>query len=182
MAHRALVAYADGEGFRLHYAHWGEGIADDITPERPFGGRSNRGRERTLPPRLADRFDLAPAGGYGSATRVDPRPLARVGPTDLLAALDATVESLVVVTPTVETRTYVVCPLGLDGGGPLVLVGPTDDAAAVRETLVTLKQRLGERVDAGALDTERARAAIRRTLARYAPVHALDDASFLRTD
>lgn len=179
MAHRALVAYRDGERFHLHYAHWGAQLATAITPTTPLGGRADR---RVPPPdRLAEQLDRE--RGYASATRVDPRPLARdLAPTDVLAAVDDSIESLVVVEPEYETRTYHVCSLDVDGDGPLVLAGPTDAEHRLRQTLVTVKDRLGERVDGGDLDPELARRVVRHTLATQVPVHPLDDASFLSPD
>jgi len=183
MAHRALVAYRDGDRYRLHYAHWGREVAEAITPTTPFGGPADGRRQHPLPGAVAERFGLDPGSGYTSGTRVDPRPLATgIAPASVLAAVDDTIESLVVVDPAFECRTYVVCPLGVDGGGPLVLVGATDETATIRRTLRTVKERLGERVDAGRLSPERARDAVRRTLERHAPVRPLDDASFLRSD
>jgi len=182
MAHRALVAYRDGDGYHLHYAHDGEGVADRITAATPFGGRSEQASTQSPSDPIADRFDIDPSGGYTSPTRVDPHPLARtVEPASVLRAIDATIETLVVVAPDDTTRTYAVCPLGIDGGGPLVVVGPTDDAASVRGTVRDRKERLGAAVGAGRLDAETARRVLRRALARHGAVHSLDDASFLRT-
>jgi hypothetical protein len=182
MAHRALVAYRDGDGYHLHYAHWGRKVAEAITPATPFGGPVDGRRRQSLPGAVAERFGLDPGSGDTSETVVDPRPLATgIATADVLAAVDHTIELLVVVEPGFECRTYAVCPLGVDGGGPLVLAGPTDEAATIRRTLRTGKERLGERVDAGRLSPERARDAVRRALGRHAPVHSLDDASFLRS-
>lgn len=180
MAHRALVAYRDGDSYHLRYAHDGDGVAEQITAATPLGGRSDRTAARSRDAWATDRFDLDPAESYACRTRVDPRPLARrVSPDQMLAAIDLTVETLVVVDADYDCRTYAVCPLGIDGGGPLVVVGPTDDPASIRRTLVEHKERLGQAVDAGDLDTATARRALRRTLAERAPVHTLDDASFL---
>jgi|GEM_PF-3781765 len=182
MAHRALVAYRDGDSYHLHYAHRDDGVADRITAATPLGGRSAQAGARSHEG-LADRFGLDPASGYDCHTRVDPRPLARhVSPDRVLAAIDPSVESLVVVDTDYECRTYAVCPLGIDGGKPLVLVGPTDDATSIRRTLVDQKERLGRAVDAGDLDAATARQVLRRTLARRAPLRERDDASFLPTD
>lgn len=190
MAHRALVAYRDGDRYTLHYAHWGDGLTGTITSETPFGGPVDCQRRGSEPPTghvapdsLAEQLDLAQSDGYAGPTRVDPRPLARdIDPERVLAAIDSTVESLVVVEPDFETGTYAVCQLGINGGEPLVLAGPLDDEVTVRRTLRTVKERLGERVDRGGLDAATARRVVRRTLERTAPVHAPDDASFLRTD
>ncbi|NLV08868.1 hypothetical protein GOC74_02830 [Halomicrobium mukohataei] len=183
MAHRALVAYWDGDGYRLHYAHWGTGLAAAITPETPFGGRRDRSRVPPVPDRIANQFDLASSRDDAVVTRVDPRPLARqLAPADVLAAVDPTIEALVVVGPADETSTYLVCPLGLDGGEPLAVAGPTADEERLRQTLITAKDRLSELVDAGALSPERARRALWETLARLAPLYPIDDASFLRPD
>jgi len=46
--------------------------------------------------------------------------------------------------------------------------------------LAELKDRLGAAVDEGDCDAATARRVLRRTLARWAPVRALGDASFLR--
>jgi hypothetical protein len=182
MAHRALVAYREDDRYRLHYAHWGDGLADAITPRTPFGGRVAADAVQ-VPARLADRLDLDSRGGYTGGTRVQPRALAAdCDPTAVLAAVDSTVESLVVVDPDFTARTYLVCSLDVDGGEPLVVAGPVDDPLASRELLVTAKERLGELVDAGDLPAARARGALRDVLERRVPVYSLDDASFLRTD
>ena len=108
--------------------------------------------------------------------------IADCDPAAVLAAVDSTVESLVVVDPDFTTRTYLVCSLAVDGGGPLVVAGPTDDPVGLRQRLVTATERLGQRVDAGDLSPARARRGLRELLERRVPVHPLDDASFLRAD
>jgi hypothetical protein len=182
MAHRALVAYREGDRYRLHYAHWSDGLGDAITPWTPFGGPTPA-EAAGVPAALADRLDVDVHHRYGAEARVDPRALATdCEPAAVLAAVDDSLDSVVVVGPDFTTRTFFVCSLGVDGGEPLVLAGPTDDPGALRQALVTAKERLGRRVDAGDLSAARARRALRATLARRVPVSPPDDASFLRTD
>lgn len=177
MAHRALVAYRDDDRYHLHYAHRGSGVGATISLATPFGGRED------VDDNLPARFDLDPVDRYVRATRVDPCPLAReVSAERVLAALDRSIESLVVVDWADEVDTYLVCSLGVDGDGPLVVAGPSDDEAALRRTLVTAKDRLGERVDAGRLTEGHAERAVRHILETRVSVHSLDDASFLRTE
>lgn len=184
MGHRALVAYRDPDGtVDLHYAHWGRNLADHITPATPFGGPAERPWPDD-PDAWPDQvLDGDVAGGYeGATTRVDPRPLATgVPPEDVGAAVDPAFESLVVVSPTYETATYLVCSLDVHGDGDeVVLARPDADPASVRARFVAIKSQLSAAVAEGRLDEAAARATLRQALAARADPVDPDDASFLR--
>ncbi|WP_226011998.1 DUF6735 family protein [Halomicrobium salinisoli] len=120
MAHRALVAYRrPPDAYALHYAHWGRGLADAIGPDAPFGGVREVAESDSA---VAERLGVDPSGGYaGPPTRVDSRPLVRrATPEAVLAAVDRSAETLVVVDHDWQTQTYLVCPVGF---------GPADDPA-----------------------------------------------------
>jgi len=182
MAHRTLVAYRTGDTCTLHYAHWGEDLGDAITPTTPFGGPA----ANDDPPNLsavAEQLGFDAVARDGGRTRVETEPLATdVTPDAVLSAIDASIETLVVVEPTYATRTYLVCPLGVDGEGRLVLVGPTDEERGLQRWIQSVKSRLGERVDEGALPAETAQRVLRHALETRAAVHERDDASFLFAD
>lgn len=181
MGHRALVAYArDDDTFDLHYAHWGRNLASDIIETTPFGGPWD-GPDATD---VADHFDVTPRvdASRRQPTRVDPVPFARrVTCEEVLAAVETTIESLVVVSPTYEKTTYLVCSLdpGTDGTD-LVLVRPDDDPEALRTWFVDAKSRLSGAVANGSVTRDAARVRLRRALARRARIYPPDDASFLR--
>lgn len=198
MGHRALVAYRQADGtFTLRYAHWGTDLAAHISPETPFGGVAVPGDVVPDLPAVADRLGVDRRGGYQPPvrTRVDPRPLAtEQSPEAVLDALDATVESLVVVPPSFEARTYLVCSLALDGnaamtdgeqangedGADLVLARPDGDPVSLRSWFVEAKSDLSAAVAAGAVAPGSARDVLRRALAARATARLGDDASFLR--
>lgn len=179
MGHRALVAYRRSDGsYSLHYAHWGRGLGARITADRPFGGPAldvDLGN-------VADRVAVEPRTDFRPPTRVEPRPVAAgVAPAGVLAALDAAYETLVVVSPTYETTTYLVCSLDPTGeGGDLRLVRPEGGREEFRGWFVETKSALSAAVADGSLSREAARTALRRAVADRATVHPADDASFLR--
>lgn len=119
MGHRALVAYARPDGrYDLHYAHWGAErlrLVEEITPERPFGGREPDG-----------------------STAVDPEPVATGIPfgETLDEHLDFLLhEAFYVVSPAREVAAYRTLWFGFGddgtvGNGALVEVpgGPVEDA------------------------------------------------------
>ena len=193
MSHRALVAYRQTDGtFVVRYAHWGRDIAAAVTPATPLGGFT----EWPDPAAVADRLDVERRGGADPpvGTRVDPRVLALdVTAEDVLAAVDATLESLVVVSPSYETTTYLVCSLdpsggatgtgvadGTDGADDTVLARPDGDPESLRSWLVEAKSRLSTAVADGDLTPRSASEGLRRALAARATVCPTDDASFLR--
>ncbi len=198
MGHRALVAYREADGtFTLRYAHWGEDLAAHLSPATPFGGFADPDDAAPEPPAVADRLGLDRRGGYRPPvrTRVDPRPLATGQSAGaVLDALDAGFESLVVVPPSRDARTYLVCSLALDGnaavtngeeadgeqGADLVLARPDGDPESLRSWFVEAKSDLSAAVAAGAVAPGSARTALRRALAARATVRPGDDASFLR--
>lgn len=180
MGHRTLVAYRQTDGtFTLRYAHWGRDLATAIGPKTPLGGPASPPDTATV----ADHLDVDSHGSYAPLiwTRVDPRPLAEeLTAHDVLAAVDANYESLVVVSPAYEITTYLVCSLELTTHGTdLVLANPDDDPEAVRAWFVETKSRLSAAVGSG-LSREAARATLRRALLTRAALYSLDDASFLR--
>lgn len=182
MGHRAVVAYRTGdESLRLHYAHWGGGLADRIDADAPFGGIA----DAPVPAERAADLEIDPAAGYDppTATAVDPRPLATdVDPADAARAVDETVETVVVVSPSFHAETYLVCPLGLggsvaeiddrtdaaDGRGDLVLAGPTDDPASLRRWYLEAASGLDRAVDGGDVPPEVARRILLSGLERRA--------------
>lgn len=189
MAHRALVAYRrPPDAYALHYAHWGTELADAIGPDAPFGGaRESGGSARAV----AERLGVDATGGYDQPpTRVDSNPLIRrATPEAVLAAVDPSVESLVVVDGDWRARTYLVCQVGFgpadapDGSDfDFVLARPDRDPATLREWVVETRSALDAAVARGALTPGAARAAFRRALAARAAVYPADDASFLRAD
>lgn len=187
MAHRALVAYRrPPDAYALHYAHWGTGLADAIGPDAPFGGVRGSIDSTSA---VAERLGVDAAGGYERPpTRVDPRPLLRrASPEAVLAAVDRSVESLVVVDCDYRARTYLVCPVGFgpadapaDAG--FVLARPDGRPAELREWIVEARSALDAAVARDAVEPGAARAAFRRALAAHATVYPADDASFLRAD
>ena len=180
MGHRALVAYRRPDGtFTLRYAQWGRALGAAIGPKTPLGGPA--------PPTGAD--DVATDLGierrneYESplATRVDPRPIA-VGASaaEVLGAVDASHESLVVVSTSLEAEAYLVCSLDpTTMGEDLVLVDPDDDPETLRAWYVETKSLLSTAVADGTLSRESARATLRRALSVQATLYPPDDASFL---
>ena len=185
MGHRALVASRQDDGtFTVRYAHWGRDLAEHLTDATPLGGPVDAPDASGV---LGER-GVDPSGGRRlSGTRVDPTPLVRdADPETVLAALDATFESLVVVSPTGEAETYLVCSLDpATGGDPsatgdLVLARPDGDPESLRAWFVEAKSRLSRAVATGALAPAAARATLRRSLAARATVRPTDDASFLR--
>lgn len=187
MAHRALVAYRrPQDAFALHYAHWGTGLADAIGPDAPFGGVPESVDPASA---VAERLGVDPSGGYERPpTRVDSRPLLRrATPEAVLAAVDRSVESLVVVDRDWRTRTYLVCPAGFGpadapADADVVLARPDGEPADLREWVVEARSALDAAVARDALEPDAARAAFRRALAARATVCPADDASFLRAD
>jgi len=181
MGHRALVAYRRPDGtFTLRYAHWGDGLAASIGPRAPLGGPASSPDAEAV----ARDLNVDEARGYesSSATRVDPRPL-DVGATatEVLDAVDASYESLVVVSGSFEARTYLVCSLDPTAvEEALVLVDPDDDPGTLRAWYVETASRLSAAVADGTLSRESARATLRRALSVQATVYSPDDASFLR--
>lgn len=181
MGHRALVAYRQPDWtFTLRYAHWGENLASDIGPEAPLGGPVER--PDTTP--VADRVDVDPRGGYGPpvVTRVDPRPLA-TGATaeEVVDAVDAGYESLVVVSQCYEATPYLVCSLEpTPTGTDLAFARPDGDPDSLRSWFVEVKSRISAAVADGSLSREAGRATLRRALSARATVFPTDDASFLR--
>lgn len=182
MGHRALVVYRQPDGtVRLHYCHWGQGLSNHISPATPFGGPAD--------PSDAARFEsllgVEGFGGYDDRfdTRVDPRPLASdVSPDAVEAALDASFESLVVVSPVYDSRTFLVCSLDTMSEGSdsdVVLAHPDGDPDSLRSWFVEAKSRLAARVASGTLTRQAARATLRRALAFRATVSPPDDAPFL---
>ncbi|PSP95039.1 hypothetical protein BRC91_03270 [Halobacteriales archaeon QS_4_62_28] len=182
MAHRTLVAYRTGDTCTLHYAHWGENLGEAITPTTPFGGPAASDDRPDLSA-VAERFGFDVVTRDDGRTRVETEPLTTdVTPDAVLSAIDASIETLIVVDAECATRTYLVCPLGVDGEGRLVLVGPTDEERRLRRWIQSVKSRLGERVDEGALPAETAQRVLRHALETRAAVHERDDASFLFAD
>lgn len=121
MAHRTLVAYRRGDdSFRLHYAHRGRALGRRIALESPLGGVA-AGAPASIR-EVLDEVDVDVRGGRAAQARdsgdegrsdrpdptaVDPRPIRRdADAAAVLAALDATVETLVVVSPAYRTTTY----------------------------------------------------------------------------
>lgn len=181
MGHRSLVAYRRADGtFTIRYAHWGDGLAAAIGPETPLGGTAQRPDVGAV----AEDLTVDRRGGYDPAgpTRVDPRPLA-TGATgdDVLDAVDANHESLVVVSRSYEATSYLVCSLDPTGpGSDLVLASPDGDPGPFRTWMVETKSRLSAAVAGGVLSRGAARATFRRALAARATIYSMDDASFLR--
>lgn len=165
MGHRALVAYRREDGsIRLHRAHRGAGLSRRIGPQTPFGGPDPAAPGRTV---------------------VDPDPLLRrADPADVLAAVDRSVESLIVVTPALEAATLLVCPVGfpiLDGDPSLRFVEVAGDPPAFRTWFVALRSRLSTAVGRDALAPATAQAVLEAALAARGSVHGPDDPSFIRT-
>jgi hypothetical protein len=152
--------------------------------------------------RPSDRFALHRAR-WPARTVVDPEPLARRATADVvLAALDPTVESLVVVEPDWTARIYLVCPLDFPAGDPdpaaLALVRPVaaqpgpahSDAdhtaaaalAALHRWRVEARSSLDAAVAAGRLSPAVARLLYRRGLAHRGRLFRPGDASFLGSD
>ncbi|WP_226022078.1 DUF6735 family protein [Halomicrobium salinisoli] len=206
MAHRALVAYRrPPDAYALHYAHWGRGLADAIGSDAPFGGVRESAESDSA---VAERLGVDPSGGYaGPPTRVDSRPLVRrATPEAVLAAVDRSAETLVVVDHDWQTQTYLVCPVGFgpadDPADPDFVFARPDgvrpsharpgsgddrresasDPTALREWVVEARSALDAAVARDALSPDAARAAFRRALAARATVYPSDDASFLRAD
>jgi hypothetical protein len=181
MGHRALVAYRQSdETFTLRYAHWGQNLAAAIGPATPLGGLAEGPDAAATAERLGvERYD---GDDPAVPTRVAPRPLATgVTAADVLGALGPSYESLVVVPPSFEATTYLVCSLNPDGAGAdPVLARPADDPESLRSWFVEAKSRLSEAVARGDLSREVARATLRRALAARAALVPADDASFLR--
>lgn len=181
MGHRALVAYGQSDGtYTLRYAHWGDGLATDIGPETPLGGRT----DRTGGTPLADELGVDRVPGYDppGATRVDPRPLAVAASAEaVVAAVDPGTELLVVVSERYEATPYLVCWLDPTGvGSDPVFADPVGDPDALRSWFVERKSRLSKAVAAGDMSRESARATLRRALAARATLYPPDDAYFLR--
>ncbi len=186
MAHRALVAYRRSpDAYALHYAHWGTGLADAIGPDAPFGGVRESVDSTSA---VAERLDVDPSRGYEHPpTRVDPRPLLRrATPEAVLAAVDRSVETLVVVDCDWQTRTYLVCPVGFGSvdapAANFVLARPDRTPAELRDWIVEARSALDAAVARDAIEPGAARAALRRALGARATVYPADDASFLRAD
>lgn len=187
MGHRALVAYRRADGsIRLHRAQWGADLHRQIGPATPLGG---------------------PDPAAPRTTVVGPEPiLRRADPADVLAAVDRSTESLIVVTPAGEAETVLVCPVGfpvLDGGAAdhdggatdreddgsadddadpsWLFVVPRGDSTAFRRWFVALRSHLSAAVGRDALAPSTARAVLEAALSGRGTVHGPDDPSFLRT-
>lgn len=183
MGHLALVAYRRGDGsIRLHRAHRGADLHRRIGPQAPFGGPDPADPRRTV---------------------VDPKPV-RCGadPADVLAAVDRTIELLVVVTPALDAATYLVCPIHfpvLDDAATnrhgeatdhdheeatdpaLRFVEGDGDPAPFRAWFVALRSHLSTAVGRDALAPATARRVLDAALAARGTVHGPDDPSFIRT-
>jgi hypothetical protein len=184
MSERALVAYERPDGrYTLHYAHWGDGLADRLAPATPFGGADPRAEwaaallrdllTATHPPESVRVPDDA-------VTAVDPAPVAVAVPSERLPDHVAfgVHETLVVVDRSFGVTSYLVVPFDLapvaeslagvsiDPARGGVLVPVEESVETLRDRAAGAREALGTAVDGGFAPVA-ARRALHETAARW---------------